>query len=280
MRTGIVDVGGGLRDIYGAGVLDLCMDRDIAFDVCIGVSAGAANLSSYISEQRGRALTFYYDYSFRSEYMSMGAYVKSGSYFNLDYVYGELCRHDGENPLNFEAFKRSPKEFITIATEAQTGKAKSFTKDDFALDNFTPLMASASIPLVCRPYEIDGIEYYDGALSNPIPIKKAFEMGCDKVVLVLTKPADTPRKPGKDGVLADLLYKKYPIAAHQLRLRAKRYNDMVAYAKELEREGKVLILSPDDIAGIDTAKKNKNDLMRLYVKGYMNALKIPEFLSE
>ena len=47
MKTGIVDVGGGLRGIYAAGVLDYCMDKGIRFDLGIGVSAGSANLISY-----------------------------------------------------------------------------------------------------------------------------------------------------------------------------------------------------------------------------------------
>lgn len=29
MKTGVIDVGGGLRDIYGAGVLDYCLDENI-----------------------------------------------------------------------------------------------------------------------------------------------------------------------------------------------------------------------------------------------------------
>ena len=29
--TGIIDVGGGMRDIYGAGVLDYCLDNNIKF---------------------------------------------------------------------------------------------------------------------------------------------------------------------------------------------------------------------------------------------------------
>lgn len=29
MKTGIVDVGGGLRGIYAAGVFDWCLDHDI-----------------------------------------------------------------------------------------------------------------------------------------------------------------------------------------------------------------------------------------------------------
>lgn len=54
MKTGIVDVGGGLRGIYAAGVLDYCMDQGIHFDLGIGVSAGSANLASYAAGQRGR----------------------------------------------------------------------------------------------------------------------------------------------------------------------------------------------------------------------------------
>ena len=44
MKTGIIDVGGGLRGIYGAGVLDRCMEEGVQFDCCIGVSAGSANM--------------------------------------------------------------------------------------------------------------------------------------------------------------------------------------------------------------------------------------------
>ena len=39
MKIGIIDVGGGFRDIYGAGVLDVCMEQGIRFDYCIGISA-------------------------------------------------------------------------------------------------------------------------------------------------------------------------------------------------------------------------------------------------
>lgn len=48
---GVVDVGGGERGVYGSGVLDFCMERGIDFDYCVGVSAGAANLSSYLAGQ-------------------------------------------------------------------------------------------------------------------------------------------------------------------------------------------------------------------------------------
>ena len=51
MKTGIIDCGGGLRGIYGAGVFDYCLDNNISFDVVIGISAGSANLASFSSGQ-------------------------------------------------------------------------------------------------------------------------------------------------------------------------------------------------------------------------------------
>ena len=47
------------------------------------------------------------------------------------------------------------------------------------------LKASCCIPIVCKPYTIDGINYFDGGLSDPLPIKKAINDGCDKIVLIL-----------------------------------------------------------------------------------------------
>ena len=68
MKLGIIDVGGGFRGIYAAGVFDFCLDRDIHFDLVVGVSAGSANALSYLAGQRGRNYTFYTEYSFRKEY--------------------------------------------------------------------------------------------------------------------------------------------------------------------------------------------------------------------
>lgn len=47
------------------GVLDRCMEEGVQFDCCIGVSAGSANMCSYVAGQHGRNKPFYQDYSFR-----------------------------------------------------------------------------------------------------------------------------------------------------------------------------------------------------------------------
>lgn len=44
MKTGVIDVGGGFRGTFAAGVLDCCLDQKISFDLGIGISAGSAIL--------------------------------------------------------------------------------------------------------------------------------------------------------------------------------------------------------------------------------------------
>ena len=98
-KIGVIDVGGGLRGIYAAGVFDWCMENDVQFDYGIGISAGSANLASYISGQHGRNYSFYEEYSMRKQYMGAGNMLHGGSFLNLQYIYGTLSNAGGENPL-------------------------------------------------------------------------------------------------------------------------------------------------------------------------------------
>ncbi len=279
MKIGVVDVGGGLRGIYAAGVLDCCMDQGIRFDLGIGVSAGSANLVSYAADQRGRNYQFYTEYAFRKQYMSLSNFITKRSYVDMDYVYGTLCNSDGENPLDYPALRDNPMEFYVVAADALTGEPKYFDKGDIRRDDYSIMKASSSIPFVCKPYVVQGRPYYDGALGDPIPVEKAFQLGCDRVVLILTKPEHELRTPKKDERLAAGIRKRYPVAAEKLCKRAQRYNEGVAMAQEYAKRGNVLIVAPDDTCGVDTLKKDKESLHRLYEKGYADGEKITDYLS-
>ena len=279
MKTGVIDVGGGLRGIYAAGVFDYCIDKSIRFDYGIGISAGSANLASYMAGQKGRNFAFYYEYSARRQYMSMHELLLHHSFINLDYIYGTLSNTGGENPLHYDDMTKNPMEWYIIATDARTGKPHYFNKNDIHQDDYNILKASCSIPVVCKPRFIAGVPYYDGALGDSVPIKKAFADGCDRVVLILTKPERTLRVSDTDEKLAKLIRKKYPNAARQLVLRAKHYNDSVKLAQKYAAEGRALIISPDDTCGVRTLTKDKAALKKLYEKGYQDAVSITDFLQ-
>lgn len=278
MKTAVIDVGGGLRGMYAAGVLDYCLEKNIQFDLGIGVSAGSANIASYAAHQKGRNYTFYKEYSRREEYMSPKNWKEKGSFVDLDYVYSTLSNSDGENPLDYKAIMKNPMEIYTVATNAITGHPAYFGKDKMAENEYSIFKASCSIPVVCPPYKVKNVPFFDGALSDPIPLDKAFELGAERVVLILTKPAAIPRTPYKDSTLS-LLMHHYPKAAHGLRHRAETYNAVVDRARELEKEGRVIIISPDDTCGVDTLKRDDLALHNLYLKGYLDGEKIEQFLS-
>ena len=280
MKLGVVDVGGGLRGIYAAGVFDYCIDMGIHFDVCIGVSAGAANVASYMAGQRGRNYKFYIDYARRRQYMSLINFLFKKTYIDLDYVYGKLSNTGGENPLDYTAMVKNPGEILVVATEAETGEAKYFDKRDFRQDEYSVLKASSAIPFICKPYMVDGIAYFDGGLSDPVPIEKAFDCGCDKVVLILTKPKGMLPPSRSDRELAHGIRRRYPLASEKLYHRMEAYNRGLSIAQKLEKKGKVLIIAPDDTCGVETLTRNKVLQDRFYKKGYEDGKKIKAFLKD
>ena len=280
MKTGVIDVGGGFRGIYAVGVLDYCMDQKISFELGIGISAGSANLCSYAAGQKGRNYRFYTEYGFRRQYMSLGNFIRKGSYVDMDYIYGTLSNSGSENPLDYAAFQKNQMEFYVVALNALTGQTQFFDKADMHQDCYDILKASSSIPFVCKPYQINGIPYYDGALGNPVPIEKAFEFGCDRVVLLLTKPEHVVRTSKQDVHFAARIRKRYPLAAEKLCERAQRYNEGVAKAQEYAKQGRVLIIAPDDTCGVDTLSRDKDALRKLYQKGYHDAQRISAFIKD
>lgn len=278
-RTAMIDVGGGFRAIYGAGVMDRMMEDHVHVDHCYGVSAGSANMVSYISGQHGRSHTFYTQYAFRKEYASFDSYIKNHNYANLDYVYGTLSNHDGENPVDYEAFEKNPTGFTVVACNADDGSTKYFDKSDVSYDNFDIMKASSAVPVACEPYVIDGVPYYDGGIADPIPVQKAIDDGYDRIVVILTRPKGTVRQQKKDVGPATILKRMHPQAAEKLMNRYQTYNDEVALAKEYEQDGRVLILAPESMYGLDTLSKSFEGLERMYRAGYAAAEAIPAFLE-
>ena len=275
---GYIDVGGGMRDIYGSGVLDRCIDDAVSFDCMIGVSAGAANVLSFLAGQRGRNYVFFHDYSFRKEYMSFGNFFRGRRFFNLDYVYNTLSGVGGEYPLDLIKAKEYDGLVNIVTTDGRSGEVKYFTLDDIRPNDFTVIKATCALPIFCKEQVIDGRVYFDGGLANPIPLDRAFELGCDKVVLTLTRPVEIHRNSVRDDRTAKFIERQYPAVAEALHNRAALYNETADRALELQEEGKVLVIAPDDTCGVDTLKKTKEGLQALYDKGYADAAKIAEFV--
>ena len=279
-KVGIIDVGGGMRGIYGAGIFDYLIDNNIEIPYCIGVSAGSANVASYISKQKGRNKPFYQDYSYEKKYMSFHNLLHKGSYIDLDYIYGTLSNEGGRNPWDFDKAMASSQEMVVAATDAKKGKPKYFTKKDYERNDYGMLKASSCIPIVCKAYKWKGGEYFDGALTDPIPYKKAIKDGCTRVIVVLTRPIDY-RKQTTEARLYHRLKKSYPNMVEKMYARCDLYNTQLEDLLEnYVPSKKAFVIGPDDVCNVDTLKRTKENMEKLYQKGYKDGEKIEEYLKQ
>ena len=278
IKVGMIDGGGGMKGVYTAGVYDYLLDNTISIDYGIGVSAGAANLITYFAEQKGRTFTFFYEYTFRKEYMSVSNWLKTRNYLNLDYIYSTLTNQGGENPLDYEIFANKNIKYYAVATNADSGSAKYFTKEDIRLNNYDVLKASCAIPVACKPYNVEGTLYFDGGVSDPIPYKKALTDGCTHVIVLLTRPKTFRKEKQKYLFALKRFLKKFPNIAYKLENRHFIYNEQLEELLKLEKAGNAVVIAPEDNCGVNTFTKDKAAFAKLYQKGYEDGAKIKEYL--
>lgn len=276
---GIIDVGGGTRGVYSSGIYDAFIDRRFKADYCIGVSAGAANLITYVAGQRGRTYRFYRNYFTRKECVGAGLFLKNGIFLSLDYLYDTLSREDGEDPLDYRAFAASDMIYRAVATKASDGTPHYFTEKDFSLNDYAPLKASCCLPIVCKGVVIGDEKYYDGGMSDPVPFKKAFEEGCDKVLVVLTKPREDYYVPLRYVPILKTLYPKEELV-HLAETLHERYRTAIEELEELEKQGKAFILEPKDRFGMKTLTKDSKVIDKMYDEGYEDGLRFLDKLKE
>ena len=184
MKKGLVLEGGGLRALFTAGVTDVMMENRIRFDGLIGVSAGATFGCNYKSEQPGRALRYNINFKDDPRYMSWRSFLKTG-----DLVGAEFSYHVLPNQLDifdYETFRRNPMEFHVVCTDAETGEPVYKQLDDMTDEGLDWIRASASMPIVSRPVQLEGRKLLDGGIGNSIPLKHFQEIGYERNIVVLT----------------------------------------------------------------------------------------------
>jgi len=240
--TGIILEGGTFRPIFSCGVMDALLSENIMLPYCVGVSAGIADGVSYISKQPQRNLEIMQKYRNDKRYMSRSNFKTEKSLFGLDFVYNQLPNK--LVPFDWDTFFSYKGTCLVGVTNARTGKSEY--KNAMEMDReCTMLRATCALPMFFPAIDLDGEKYYDGGLSDPIPVKKALEDGCDKVLLVLTQPRGFIKRLGKyDKMGARMLGRKYPEIKKAILSRPERYNKIIKYCEELEKEGKAMIIRP------------------------------------
>ncbi len=274
-KTGLVLEGGAMRGMYTAGVLDVFLEHGISFDGVIGVSMGAITGCSYISGQKGRTIRYNKKYCKDKRYMSFYSLITTG-----DLVGNQFCYHTLPEQLDLydnEAFKKSETDFYVTCTNVETGDAEYIKINDM-VEEIDYVRASASMPYVSRIVEIGGEKLLDGGCSDSIPVRAFMELGYEKNVVILTRPAEYRKKSEKKG-LVRAFYKKYPRFAKTLESRAEVYNQTVEDIRKLERQGEVFVIRPETPLNIGRMSHDVEKIERAYDRGRADGLACMEKLK-
>jgi len=276
-KTALVLEGGGMRGIFTAGVLDFFLEKNIEVDNLIGVSAGAALGASYTSKQYKRGFNAIADHINKREYASFYNLIKTGDFFEEQYAYHDIP--EKYNPFDNETFKNSKTEFQAVVTNCETGEAEYPVVKD-AIKEIDTLRASASLPFLSRFVKLNGKNYLDGGVSDPIPLDYSIKKGNTKNIVVLTRDKNYRKKQSRLGTISAIRYKKYPKFVELMKTRYSRYNATLNHIYDLEKKGEIFVIQPSVPLKLGRIEKNRDKLQKVYNIGYEEAKKNYEKLKK
>ena len=270
MKTGLVLEGGAFRTIFSCGVCDAFLDAGLPLpDYTVGVSAGIAYGVSYLSRQSRRNLKLLTTYANDKRYMGVGNFLdrRNRSYFGLKFSYETIPNE--LLPFDYETFAAYPGTAEAVVTNLNTGRAEYLEvprKDE----HFLLLQATCAIPLMFPVIHLDGQPYLDGGCSCPIALNWALKQGFDKIVVVTTRQKGFRKsQPGQRMVdLYDDFYGDKPLFLATMLTQELRYNALMDELDELEQNGRIYCLRPQEPITISRFEGNVDTLTELYARGH------------
>jgi predicted patatin/cPLA2 family phospholipase len=268
MKTALVLEGGAFRTIFSSGVCDAFLDAGLPMpDYTVGVSAGMAYGVSYLSRQKRRNLKLLMHYANDRRYMGLRNWInpRNRCYFGLEFAYQTIPNR--LVPFDYDTFAAYPGLAEAVVTDLTSGRA-AYLQVPRRDDKFLLLQATCAIPLLFPPIVIDGVPYLDGGCADAIPWRRALELGCDRLVVVLTRERGYRKQPDHAGAVMERAFRKYPAFLHTLSDRAERYNRCREELFALEKAGKALVIAPKSTQGFSRMERDTRKILALWQDGY------------
>ncbi len=269
--SGLILEGGGMRGVFTCGVLDNLMDRGIRFPYTIGVSAGACNGLSYMSEQKGRAKYSNIDLLEKYRYIGFKQLLTTGNIMDFNLLFNTFPNKI--IPYDYAAYAACKEVYEMVTTDCITGEACYYDEKSDPDRIIDIVKASSSLPFVCPIAYVDGKPMLDGGIADSIPLLRARSLGYDNNVVVLTRNKGY-RKSSKPTPIPPFMYHRYPALRKAIRGRNALYNNQLDMIENLEEQGKLVVIRPLEPVVVDRMERNTARLLSLYNHGYEVASKI------
>lgn len=271
--TGLIVEGGASRTYYAVGVMDAMMEAGIPVDYLGGASAGISNAMNYASGQVGRGIKIGMTYVPKKEYSGFRHMLnpRNRSLYNIDYVFRKIP--DELVPYDYDKFSEYKGYAEAAVTNMETGEAE-YIKIQNSRNGWNVLVASCSLPIMFPAAVIDGTKYMDGGIADSVPFKRAMDVGCDKIIVILSRERSYVKKRGKGEELSSRIFRKYPQFSRALRDRSLMYNSQRKELFELEKSGKAFVIAPNDTKNWKRTENNGDKIKEMYDEGYTAGQKL------
>ena len=241
-KTALIIEGGGQRGVFSFGITDTFIARNYdPFDIYIGVSNGVAVLCWYLIRETDNNLD-------KMLYAAEGDYLSYKNIFTgKDILKFHQIYDDGEKMFkpSMDKIKNNlvGKEYIAVVTDAIEANAEYYSFWDG--DWMPKMIASGTLPVLVRtPSLINGRRKFDGGVSDPLPVEKAYEMGAKKIILIRTYEKQFRRKMKLENYIGALFSKKYPKLRNALLEHYKTYNRALDFIKNPPNDCEIVQLCP------------------------------------
>src|SRR4051794_30837748 len=186
MTTAFVLSGGGSLGAVQVGMLGALAERGIEPDLLVGASAGALNAAFLAGRPFGQeALDELAGIWRRLRRQDVFPLAPHRHLLALAGLRPSVCRADGlrrliETHISYDRLESAAIPVHIVATDVLSGREVLISRGDPG----PAVLASASIPAILPPVEIDGRAMFDGGVANNTPISQAVGLGADRIVVL------------------------------------------------------------------------------------------------
>jgi len=224
-RTAFVLAGGGSLGAVEVGMLLALAERGVRPDLIVGSSAGAVNATFFAGRpnvEGARALRAIWK-GLRARdvfpFSPVGGLLGALSLRDHLVDPGPFRRLVAEN-LPYRLLEESEVPVHVVVTNVLTGREALLSKGP----SVPAVMASAAIPGIFPPVELDGTIYFDGSVAANTPVAAAVELGAGRIV-VLPTGYSCEMKTAPGSAIGMALHGINILVARQLVVDVERFMD-------------------------------------------------------
>ncbi len=264
-KRAIIVEGGGSRGVFSFGVIDSFIQASYnPFDIHLGVSNGAVVQLWYLLKVA--------DYNLDKMLFSASKkYVRySNIFLNKSIMDFKKLYQDANKvfPIDFDRLQNNlkGKNLYVVVSDAATGNPEYI---ELSKKNYiNEMLATGSLPILMKnPILLDGRRKYDGGITDPIPVQKAYELGAREIVIIRTYEESFIRKTKLENYIAAFATRHHPKISNALKTNTATYNSALKFIKNPPKDCKITQICPPNRLRARRATTNINIMKGDYQVG-------------